>query len=72
MRTPFSTLVCIGLLASIGCQSARRTTGNVMRFVTVGLWNEIADDDVALQYDSVDAKWDIVDDDGPQFNENSN
>lgn len=63
MKKSTCIAVCIGVATICGCQSARRATGNVVKFAAVGLWNGLTNDDVALEYDSADSRWNVAEDD---------
>ena len=62
MRRSIIPVICLGIAAIGGCQSARRTAGFTAKFMAVGLWNGIFDDDVALEYKRDDRSWRVSDD----------
>ncbi|MFN7737704.1 MAG: hypothetical protein ACK52S_20825 [Pirellula sp.] len=61
MRKSLLAMVCVCVAAVGGCQSVCRITSGTAKFVGVGLWNGIFDDDISYQYDSRQKRWNVVD-----------
>ena len=55
--------MCAVFVTVGGCRSAGTVGRNAAKFMAVGLWNGVFDDDVKLKYSPSNPEWTVADED---------